>query len=176
MQSEYSIIKATVKDNFLLAELAETTFLESHGHSAAPADINSYIQGKYTPAVLAEELADPANIYHLLYYGDAPAGFSKIMLNSGHEDIPEPNVTKLERIYMLKEYYGKKLGHALFQHIRQLSQRECQAGMWLYVWKQNTRAVDFYTREGFRVIGSHDFRISDNHTNPNHRMLLRYKE
>jgi ribosomal protein S18 acetylase RimI-like enzyme len=175
MQHEYSIIRASVEQHQLLASLAERTFLESHGHSAPATDINSYIQGKYTPEVLAEELSDRSNIYHILYYRGAPAGFSKIILNSGHADIPETNVTKLERIYLLGEYYGKKLGHALFQHTLHLSQLEGQAGMWLYVWKQNKRAVDFYMKEGFQIIGTYDFRISENHSNPNHRMFLRYK-
>ena len=175
MDNSIRITRATTSDCNTLADLAKTTFLESHGHSASPEDISIYVDSKYTPAILKVELEDPANIYHLLYFEGKPAGFSKIILNSGHEDIPTPDVTKLERIYILREYYSKQLGYRLFGHLAEFSQSRGQAGMWLYVWKENKRAVDFYSKLGFAIIGTFDFRISENHSNPNHRMYLSYE-
>lgn len=80
----------------------------------------------------------------------------------------------MERIYLLKEFYGLQLGLELFQFNVNLSKSNGQKGMWLFVWKENKRAVNFYQKMGFKIIGEHDFRISPNHTNPNHQMLLLY--
>ncbi len=169
-----SIVKAEVKDADLLADLATQTFIESHGHSAGAADIEAYVSEKYTPAMLKAELEDPANIYHILYYHKRPVGFSKIVLNDPYEDSPGAAITKLERIYLQKSYYGTNLGPALMDYLLHLMKKEKQTGVWLYVWKENNRAIRFYEKKGFKITGSHDFPISATHTNPNHRMFLAF--
>lgn len=169
-----TIVKANKDDAALLADIGCKTFIESHGHSAPAADIDAYVAAKYTSTILQQELSDPGNIYHILYHGQQAAGYSKIILNSPHPDIPEPNITKLERIYLLKEFYQLKLGYQLLQFNIDLSKKNNQAGIWLYVWKKNHRAVNFYLKTGFQITGSYDFKLSDTHSNPNHRMLLLY--
>ena len=49
-----------------------------------------------------------------------------------------------------------------------------QTGIWLYTWKENPRAIRFYTRQGFRVAGGCDFPISKTHSNPNHLLWLEF--
>lgn len=169
-----SIVKAEAKDAALLSKLATQTFIESHGHSAPAADIEAYVNEKYTPEMMTAELADPSNIYHIQYYHKNPIGFSKIVLNSPYEGSPVTSICKLERIYLLKAYYGTNLGPALMDFLFHLMKKEKQTGTWLYVWKENTRAIRFYEKKGFRIIGSFDFPISATHSNPNHRMLLEF--
>jgi len=169
-----AIIRAGTKDAALLASLAAQTFVESHGNSAAPEDIAAYVAEHYTTEILLAELENPANIYHIQYYNKQAVGFSKIILNAPFEGCPAPAVTKLERIYLLKGYYGTNLGPALMDFLLHLMKKEKQEGVWLYVWKENLRAIRFYEKKGFLINGSHDFRISPNHTNPNHRMYLSF--
>jgi diamine N-acetyltransferase len=169
-----SIVRATANDSYLLSELAKQTFIESHGHSASPEDINSYVNEKYTTNVLEKELSDPRNIYHLVYYNDRPAGYSKIILNLPPKDSEIENIAKLERIYLLEEFYDLHLGSALFKFNIQLIKENNQGGVWLFVWKENQRAFRFYSKNGFTIIGEHDFQISSSHTNPNYVMLLTF--
>ena len=169
-----SIIKATFEDFQLLTDIGKITFLESHGHSASAADINQYVREKYYANAFKEELSDPKNIYHIIYQDRQPAGFSKIIFNSPHSNIQEENITKLERIYLLKEFYNLKLGAELLRINIELSKQNHQSAMWLFVWKENPRAVSFYTKAGFVVIGSYDFKLTETHSNPNHQMFLKY--
>lgn len=169
-----SIIKATESIAELLADIGRQTFIESHGHSAPKEDIDNYINGNYSSEVFQEELSATENIYHIIYYEGKPVGFSKIILNYPTENIETKNVTKLERIFLLKEFYHLKLGLELFRFNVELSKSNNQAGMWLFVWTENERAYNFYLKNGFAIIGSHDFKISANHSNPAHKMLLKY--
>ena len=169
-----SIVSAGKKDFQLLSEMGTLTFLESHGHSA-PADvIKNYIDEKYNADAIRTELNETASIFHIITYNNKPAGYSKIMLNTAHPAIKEKNITKLERLYLLKEFYDLKLGHKLFQFNLDISKGSEQAGMWLYTWKENQRAINFYTKKGFKIIGSYDFKLSASHANPNHLMFLKY--
>ncbi len=169
-----NIVKANLEDSKMLSKLAESTFIESHGNSASEQDIQAYIKSKYNEEVVRDELNDDRNIYHIIYYKNKAAGFSKIIHNATHPNINSTNVTKLERLYILKDYYDQKLGLELFKFNINLSKENNQVGMWLFVKKENERAIKFYQNAKFKIIGSHDFQNSETHSNPNHQMLLSY--
>ena len=169
-----TIRRAFHTDAPLLADIGKQTFIESHGHSAPTPDIEAYVSLKYSLEAIEEELNNPGNIYHIIYHDDRAAGFSKIILNSPYPLIEATTVTKLEKIYLLKEFHDLKLGLTLLEFILALSKQENQTGIWLFVWLENQRAFAFYKRNGFIVIGSDDFKISETHYNPNHVMYLEY--
>jgi ribosomal protein S18 acetylase RimI-like enzyme len=169
-----SIVKANRNDAALLSELGKQTFLESHGHSASPDNIKAYVSEKFNTAFVSSELSNSANLFYIIYHQNKPAGYSKIILDEGHPNISLPHVTKLERLYLLETFYDSKLGAELFRHNVAVSKEHGQAGMWLFVWKENLRAIRFYTKAGFEVIGDFYFKLTEEHSNPNHQMLLKY--
>lgn len=174
LNPQTSIIRSDRNAAEILAEIGRQTFIESHGHSASSADIAAYVNEKYTADVFRQELENTGHLYHTIYYGQQAAGYSKIIMNCGHENIAFSNITKLERLYLLKDYYDLKLGLQLMEYNIRLSKENNQKGIWLFVWKENDRALRFYQKYGFQIVGSHDFRISVHHSNPNHQMLLLY--
>ena len=171
---EITIRQAEAQDCELIVRIGKLAVELSHRDSCSAEDMNHYMSAHYTSDAINEELATPENIYHLIYYGAQCVGFSKIILNMGHPNIPERNVTKLDRIYLLEEFYGLKLGYEFLQFNIGLSQRNNQSGMWLFTWTGNERAVNFYKRAGFTIIGTHKFKVSETHYNPNHQMFLGY--
>ncbi len=169
-----SIVLATKNDFKLLSDIGRQTFIESHGKSAPNADIAFYLDKKFTESALQDELADVNNIYHIIYYEDKPVGYSKIILNVEVSAVSSKNITKLERLYILEEFYDKKLGLELFNFNVALSKNNQQAGIWLFVWQENKRAINFYKKNGFEVIGTYDFKLSETHSNPNYQLFLAY--
>lgn len=157
----------------LLSEIAGITFIESHGRSAPPEDINNFITQKYNPDTFTAQLINTKNNYYLVYYQNRLAGFSNIIYNFPYADSKIHNIAKLERIYILKEFYDLKLGYHLFEFNRNLAKTNNQKGIWLFVWKENERAIKFYKKNGFEVIGNFDYKISETHSNPNYQMFLK---
>ncbi len=168
------IVKAKVNDYQLLADIGRSSFIESHGGSAAQCDIEMYVSKNYDRDVIKAELTDPKNIYHIIYHYEKPVGYSKIIFNAPDSNIRMVSVTKLERLYLLEKFHGLKSGYELLNFNIELSRKNNQLGMWLFVWKENNRAVNFYKKTGFRIVGSYDFKITETHSNPNHQMLLEY--
>lgn len=169
-----TIRPATVADAQLLSQVAPQTHMESHGHSAKTEDHEIYIAKKLSVDAFTHELATPENLYHIIFVDEVAAGYSKIILNYNHPLIVEEPVTKLERIYLLKPFYGMDAGRQLFDYNVRLSKDHHQLGIWLHVWTENHRAFAFYLKQGFRIIGSYDFEVSPTHFNPNHVMYLKY--
>lgn len=168
------ISNASKDDSSKLAELGKKTFIESHGNSASAEDIKSYVAKKYTTEALIAELNHKENNYYLIYYHQKLAGYSNLILNAPPAGSTVKNICKLDRLYLLKEYYDQQLGKQLFEFNIEFSKKNEQVGMCLYVWIDNHRAVQFYKKAGFEIIGMHDFQISETHSNPNYQMLLMY--
>jgi ribosomal protein S18 acetylase RimI-like enzyme len=157
-----------------LAELAKNSFLTAHGHSASKEDIDNYVADNFSEENFIKELDNPDNHYYIIYYNNQLAGYSKITLDTPSEYVRSKSVTYMSRLYLLKEFYGLNLGKELFDFNISLSKKHGQHGIWLAVWIENERAIKFYTKMGFKIVGKYDFRISPTHTNPNHIMYLAY--
>ena len=169
-----SIIKAGEKDYRYIVSIGKISVAEAHRGSCSVEDLNQFLETNYNDDAIRKELSDTKNTYHILNFNENPVGFSKIILNAGHPGIEQKNVTKLDRIYLLKEFFDLKLGFELLKFNIELSKRNHQSGMWLYTWVGNTRAVNFYLKTGFTIIGSHDFKVTETHFNPNHHMFFNY--
>ena len=172
MNSKISITKIGPGYGKLLSEIGRQSFVESHGPSASAEVIDEYTARNYTEQVFEDMLANPDNHIHLLTVNDEPAGYSKISFNAAHSMVQSSHAVKLDRLYLLNKFHDLKLGHRLLQFIIAYSQKFNQDCMWLFVWKGNERAVKFYLKAGFEIKGSHDFKLTENHSNPNHLMVL----
>lgn len=168
------IKKATESDIDLLITIGKKTFIEAHSNSATKEELNTYLNQSYHPDKVLNELQDVNNHFHLIYYNNEPAGFSKITIGDENQNPLLNQVTKLERIYIYKAFYSKKLGLELLNFNINLSKQLNQKGMWLYVWVGNERAINFYNKIGFEIIGEYDFKLSETKSNPNHIMLINY--
>ena len=157
-----------------LTEVARETFIQSHGHSSPEADFKSYMDLHFTEENFKKEIENPDNIYHLLYRDDELVGYSKIIYNQSIEPVEQKDITKLERIYLLNKVHGSGLGKAFFEFNVNLAKEAKQAGIWLFVWVDNHRAIGFYNKMGFEIVGSYDFQISKDHSNPNHQLFLKF--
>jgi ribosomal protein S18 acetylase RimI-like enzyme len=170
-----SITRATEDDYKSIVNIGKISVAEAHRESTTAENMNEYLAANYTDDAIKKELADQNNIYHIISSNGIAAGFSKIILNAAHPDLAAKNVTKLDRIYLLKEFYGLKLGSELLDFNVAISENDNQSGMWLYTWVGNKRAVNFYLKAGFAIIGSHNFHVAGTHYNLNHHMFLKFK-
>ncbi|WP_339873465.1 GNAT family N-acetyltransferase [Olleya marilimosa] len=168
------IIKATSEDSDLIATLGQQTFRESHGNSAPKEDIDRFILNTYNTDTIFKEFENKKALYHLLYYDNQLAGFSKIQLQTPNANISNENISKLDRIYLLEAFQGKQLGVKLLDFNIALSKQHNQNGLWLVVWVENKKAIQFYNKMGFKIAGAYNFNISKTHSNPNHVMFLEY--
>lgn len=170
----HTIRKATITDAKKLAEIAKASFLVAHGHSAPKEDIDNYVAKNFKELNFQLEIENPKNLYNLIYSDDKIAGYSKLILNSANENVTDKNIAQMSRLYLLEEFYGLSLGKELFNFNIDFSKQNNQKGIWLAVWIENQRAIKFYTKMGFKKVGSFDYEISETHYNPNHILYLEF--
>ena len=168
------IRRANNSDSQIIAQLGRTPFVESHGQSANDKSISNFLESNYTSEALTIELNNPKFIYFIVEFNKQPVGFSKIILNTEHTLMEEKSISLLDRIYLLEEYHNKKLGWILFQYLVDYTKAKNQKGMWLHTWIENKKAITFYQKAGFQIIGDYDYKIDETHSNPNHVMYMEY--
>jgi GNAT superfamily N-acetyltransferase len=171
-----SIIRATEKDYITIINIGKESVTEAHKDSCDSEILNEFIERNYNDDAIKKELSEQNNIYYIINYNDQPIGFSKIIFNVTHPNIARKNIAKLDRIYLLKEFHGIKLGFELLKFNIELSKSNNQSGLWLFTWTGNKRAIDFYLNAGFTIIGSHNFHVAKTHYNPNHHMFLDFSK
>jgi ribosomal protein S18 acetylase RimI-like enzyme len=166
------INRATTNDSKTIVDIGNISVEEAHRDSCSAQDLKEYLEKNYNIEVIKRELSDERNIYHIINFNGKPVGFSKVILDSQHPNIQQKNVTKLDRIYILSDFFDLKIGYKLLQFNIELSKNNNQSGIWLFTWTGNNRAVNFYLKNGFSIVGSHNFQVTETHYNPNYQMFL----
>ena len=169
-----TIRKATVDDITSIITIGTKTFLDTYLASTPEEAVRSFAKQVFDKNTLKAEIQSSSVFYHLIYQERILVGYSKIVLNTSNEHINSTQVTKLDRLYVLNEFHGKSIGKKLFDFFVEFSKKHHQLGMRLYVLIENKRAVNIYTKNNFKIVGYHDFVVSETITNPNHVLFLEY--
>jgi diamine N-acetyltransferase len=159
--SEVTLTLASVGDAAQLARTAGTLFEQTFGEANTPEDMAAYVAVAFSEARQRDELADDRNRIWLARAPDSSiVGYAKVRLDS-----PAPGnstavrAAEIARLYADRAWHGHGLG-AWLMHTCIAVAREHHANLlWLGVWERNARAIAFYEKQGFRVIGEQSFML-----------------
>lgn len=152
---------ATIADAAELAALAGRTFRDTFAPDNALADVEAYVREALSLGRVTAELADPASHFVLAATGDGGTllGYSKLCANAAEMCVAGPDPIEIERIYVDRPALGHGVGAALMQRCLDDAQAMGRRTVWLGVWERNGRAIAFYERWGFRIVGEHVFQL-----------------
>ncbi|MDH7445739.1 GNAT family N-acetyltransferase [Aquimarina sp. 2201CG14-23] len=158
--NDITIRIAGVQEASDISFLGKKTFDQSFGHLFRDRnDLTGYLETTFSIEKLHTSMVKSDNVYWIVYYGDVAVGYAKIQLNSPSEFISSKKVCKLQKIYMLKEYLSMGIGAQLQEHIFDKVKTSGIEFIWLSVLKSNEKAVVFYKRNDYQIIGEHPFSI-----------------
>lgn len=159
MEHHLTILTADTTAAELIAEISVTTFTETFADSNSKEDMDKYLSKEMNVEKIRCELQDPDSTFFLAWDGPTLAGFAKV--NSDVKaDAPEcDNPLEIERLYVLQDYQGKKVGAALMNHCIAFAHRSHHNTIWLGVWEHNHKAIAFYEKWGYTPFGTHIFRL-----------------
>lgn len=162
MDTSLHVVPVSTELMDLLVMLEQRTFTETFVHQYNPADFNAFMEEKKSRKALTAEMAAPGCLYYILYEGTSPAGFLKLNLHKQpdhHGPLEPAPVMELEKIYVLKAFQGMKAGQFLLDYALEVAAQHNIKTIWLGVWEYNTKAYQFYEKNGFEKFGSHIFML-----------------
>ncbi|WP_281234071.1 GNAT family N-acetyltransferase [Flavobacterium gelatinilyticum] len=153
------IRKASVSDVIKLQAIGRQTFSETFSDANSEENMKKYLEESFAAAKLTSELNNPSSHFYLAELDDQVLGYLKLNTGDAQTEKEDSNALEIERIYVAKEFHGKKVAQALYAQALQTAQEAKAAYMWLGVWEKNFRAVRFYTKNGFVQFDTHIFRL-----------------
>ncbi len=167
------IRRVTPEDIRELQHIAKMTFYETFKNENTEADMKHYLAGSFSVSRITEELNHADSEFYFALQGEEVIGYLKINLNSAQTEIREENGLEIERIYVLREFHGKKVGQVLYNKALEIAKKKNVDFVWLGVWKHNPRAISFYRKNGFVEFDKHIFKLgSDEQTDIMMRMEI----
>ena len=155
--SPIAIRQATVHDAELLARLGAALFLQTFAHQNTPEDMEAYLASAFSPVLQAAELEQPETLFLLASIGEAPGGYAQLAVTEPVDCVEAVHPVELVRFYVDAAWHGQGLSHTLLQEIFDRAAARGHDRIWLGVWEKNARAIAFYKKRGFEVVGSKDF-------------------
>jgi ribosomal protein S18 acetylase RimI-like enzyme len=150
---------ATLADATTLTQLGKRTFYETFAANNTPDNMTAYLTETFTVDKQTAELSDAATRVLLAEHGDKAVGYAQLRIGAMEAGVSGVRPLELARLYVLRDYIGHGVGAALMQACLDMARTHQYDVLWLGVWKQNLRAIQFYESWGFRTVGSHIFML-----------------
>ena len=158
--------RATTKDSNALFAFMKKTFEATYAHLNEPVFFEQYVSTHFVEALVKNELQNPSIEFWIIKENDEIIAYNKLNINKLHDakmlhKVINGSMTELERIYVLETQKGKGLGKILIEKALERAAFHQNEWLWLGVWEENKKALDFYKAMSFEIFGSHDFYMGD---------------
>ena len=161
MTEKILIKRATVADIGALQKIARQTSIETFLSDSNGDNMKKYLDEAFSYEKLAEEMNNPESEFYFAYSGITVIGFLKVNYGKAQKEPLEDEAFEIERIYVAREYHGKKIGQMLFDKALDIAKKRNAKYVWLGVWEFNHKAMRFYKKNGFVKFGEYKFIFGD---------------
>ncbi len=148
---------ATPQDASLIADISRQTFYDFFGPQNTEENMDKFLNEQFTKETLMQEVGASHNIFLLAYFDKEPVGYARLRENNVPPELGNTYAMELARLYAVQLAIGKGVGSALMHRCINISYEKNFPVIWLGVWKQNQKAIQFYQRWGFEIFAEHDF-------------------
>ncbi|MBE9070398.1 GNAT family N-acetyltransferase [Leptolyngbya cf. ectocarpi LEGE 11479] len=154
-----SIRQAHLDDSEVLAHLAERTFRETFTTENNLSDMESHCAKNFGTEIQRQEILNPNCATILAEVAGQLVAFAQVQLHSPKGCVSADHPAELHRLYVGKEWHGQGVAHKIMSKILSTAADAGADHIWLGVWEHNPRAIAFYGKYGFRVVGEHIFQF-----------------
>lgn len=155
------IRKANIQDVEQLKKIGKQTFSETFSNQNSKENMQKYLDDGFSTKKLTTELTDENTLFYFAEIDGKTIGYLKVNYGESQTEIKDKNALEIERIYVLKEFHGKKVGQTLYDKAIELAKKGNMDYVWLGVWEENSRAINFYKKNGFEAFDKHIFKLGN---------------
>jgi ribosomal protein S18 acetylase RimI-like enzyme len=155
------IRQISIHDLPALQTIGRKTFVETFAASNSEENLALYLAEGFSEEKLTAELKNESSTFYFAEKEDKILGYLKVNVGEAQSELQDPDALEIERIYVLKEYYGKEVGQILYKKALSIAHDLNSPYIWLGVWEHNPRAIRFYEKQGFVEFDQHIFQLGD---------------
>lgn len=165
-----------------LVKISRQTFHETFSEANTEENMNRYLDESFSNGKLLSELNNENSEFYFavqiideefsnakitqdeINSAELPEqiiGYLKLNFGDAQTELKDEKAIEIERIYVLKEFHGKKVGQLLYNKAIEVAQKRNADFVWLGVWEENHKAINFYKKNGFLEFDQHKFVLGD---------------
>lgn len=153
------------EDVHRVAQVAAATFGLACPPSVSPERAATFIMEALSPERFADYVADPERLVLMAEQDGRTVGYAMLVAGEPVDvevraTLHEHPTVELSKIYVLPQAHGTGTSQRLLEDGLAWAGRRGAAGVWLGVNQQNLRAQRFYSKSGFRVVGTKQFNVA----------------
>ena len=148
-----AVTKATASDIPLIRQLSFATWPQTYSDVISKEQIEYMLQMMYNPATLQKQMQEDGCTFIIVYDDKEPVAFASY-------NETEPQLWKLNKIYILPSQQGKGTGKFIINYIVDEIKAKHAKALQLQVNRDN-KAKNFYEKLGFKIIQTADFDIGN---------------
>lgn len=155
------IRKATISDIEVIQEISKQTFIETFAAVNTPENLDNYVRENFNSKHIALEINNPESAFYLAILDNKTIAYLKLNFGNAQSEIRSDEAMEIQRIYVLKAFHGKKIGQLLLNEAILIGQKSGVDSIWLGVWEENHKAIEFYSKNDFVVFDKHSFTLGN---------------
>ena len=155
------IKRVTLNDIDQLQKISRQTFSETFSAGNTEENMKKYLEEVFSMEKLTAELSNPNSEFYLAVLDNNAIGYLKLNFGQSQTELQDDKALEIERIYVLQEFHGKKVGQLLYEKAMQIARQKNADYVWLGVWEENPKAINFYKKNGFVEFDKHIFKLGN---------------
>jgi ribosomal protein S18 acetylase RimI-like enzyme len=149
--------KISVLDVEWLQEISKQTFVETFAAVNTESNMAKYLEESLSISTLTDELMTAGSEFYFAKIEDKIVGYLKLNFGDSQTESIDENGMEIERIYVLKAFHGQGIGQFMFDQAIEMARQKQLKFLWLGVWEENHRALNFYKKNGLVEFDKHEF-------------------
>lgn len=148
-----TVQKANAADIPLIRKLTFEIWPKTYSNIISKEQIDYMLEMMYNPTILQKQMEEEGCTFIIVYDDKEPVAFASF-------NEPEPQLWKLNKIYILASQQGKGTGKFIINYIIDEIKAKHAKALQLQVNREN-KAKDFYEKLGFKIIKTANFDIGN---------------
>jgi diamine N-acetyltransferase len=153
--------RARPADAEMLAALAARLFRDTYGARTGAEDLEAYIDANFTPEAVGAALQHPSVRFLLLEIDGQTCGYVHLRSGEAPPEVDDLFAVEIARFYVDRLHHGSGAAQAMMADACVEAAGMGAARLWLSVWRENARAIAFYRKLGFEVVGAQPFLMGE---------------
>ena len=150
---------ASIDDLLIIQKIGRETFLETFASENELDNMNEYLEERFSETQVHDELKNLESIFYIAWDQEDPIGYLKLNIGAAQTEFKMEDHIEIERIYVYASHHGKQVGQLLFFKALEIAKNLRVPTIWLGVWEENARAINFYKKNGFEEFDKHIFKL-----------------
>jgi ribosomal protein S18 acetylase RimI-like enzyme len=155
------IRKATISNLEIIQEISKQTFIETFSEVNTPENMENYVRENFNSTQVTSEINNQESAFYLATLGNKTIGYLKLNFGKAQTETYNEQTLEIHRIYVSKAFLGKRIGQLLLDEAIKVAQQTDVDYIWLGVWEENHRALQFYAKNGFVEFDKHIFTLGN---------------